>query len=308
MEPTREQGAPPSAGFTPALTTTDWNAEWMALQKARRAADDASHWDERSKTYHKAAFPPSPYVRQFVEYAGVRPGDSVFDMGCGTGAVSLPLAAEGHEVLACDFSEGMLGVLRQEVASRGIAVETKLLGWADDWEACGIAPRSFDVACASRSIATASLEDSLRKLTSVARRRAAVTLPVGSSPRTDEAIMAAIGLQRQLGRDFVYAFMILVGMGLLPEVRYIRSARHDTFATEREAYESLERMVRDAGRSMVPDSDVERALENLRTWLPAHLVANPDAGKQNPFGETEKALRLDEPRKVTWAHIAWDVK
>ncbi len=294
--------------FTPELTTKDWNAEWMELQKARRAADSARHWDERAKTYHKAVLPPSPYVEEFIADAHVRPGDSVFDMGCGTGAVSIPLAADGHNVMACDFSEGMLGVLREAAASLGVDVRTKLLGWADDWAACGIAPRSYDVACASRSIATANLKEALGKLSAVARRRCAVTLPVGSSPRADAAILSAIGLQPQLGRDYVYAFMILVEMGQRPEVRYIESTRHDTFCNEEDAYASLERMVEDACRTTVPADEKQHALGNLRTWLRKNLVENPDAGKKNPFGETEEAFRLKEPRKVVWAHIAWDVK
>ena len=31
--------------FIPKLTTTDWNAEWVELQRARRAADSAEHGD-----------------------------------------------------------------------------------------------------------------------------------------------------------------------------------------------------------------------------------------------------------------------
>ncbi len=294
-------------GFTPELTTRDWNAEWVGLQKARRAADDSSQWDERAKTYHKATMPPSPYARDFIDYAQLEPGDTVFDMGCGTGAISIPVAAAGHQVLACDFSEGMLQVLRGEAEKLGVGVETKLLSWSDDWEAKGVGPGSFDVACASRSIATTDLRASLKKLSGVARRRCAVTLPVGSSPRVDEAIMSAIGLQRQLGRDYVYAFMILVEMGMRPEVRYIASTRHDTFEDGQEAYESLRRMVVDAAGPMVPEHEVECALDALRTWVAQNLVANPDAGKTNQFGEVEKALRLKEPRKVTWAHIAWNV-
>lgn len=294
-------------GFTPELTTRDWNAEWVGLQNARRAADDSSQWDERAKTYHKATMPPSPYARDFIDYAQLEPGDTVFDMGCGTGAISIPVAAAGHQVLACDFSEGMLQVLRGEAEKLGVGVETKLLSWSDDWETKGVGPGNFDVACASRSIATTDLRASLEKLSGVARRRCAVTLPVGSSPRVDEAIMSAIGLQRQLGRDYVYAFMILVEMGMRPEVRYIASTRHDTFEDGQEAYESLRRMVVDAAGPMVPEREVECALDALRTWVAQNLVANPDAGKTNQFGEVEKALRLKEPRKVTWAHIAWNV-
>lgn len=293
--------------FAPELTTKDWNAEWIELQKARNGAGDAQHWDERSKTYHKATMPPSPYARDFIDYAGIAPGDTVFDMGCGTGAISIPIAAEGHEVLGCDFSTGMLQILRDEAKKLGVGVETKLLSWSDDWESQGVLPKSYDVATASRSIVTDDLRESLEKLAGVARRRCAITLPVGSSPRVDEAIMSALGLQRQLGRDYVYAFMILVEMGMRPEVRYIKSARHDSFGSEQEAYASLERMVVDAAGPMVPAAEVQRALEKLHVWVAQNLVPNPDAGKTNQFDEVEKEMRLKEPRKVTWAHIAWDV-
>lgn len=292
--------------FTPELTTKDWNAEWKQLQQARNAADDPSQWDERAKSYHKAALPASPYVREFIAYADVQPGDSVFDMGAGTGAVSIPLAAEGHQVLACDFSDGMLSVLRQEADRHGIAIDTKLLSWADDWEAHGVLPRSFDIATASRSIATGDLGQSLAKLSAVARRRCNITLAVGSSPRIDQEILSAIGLQSQLGRDFVYAFIILLNMGYKPEVNYILSTRYDTYESEEEAYRSLERMVRDAARTL-PDQEMETALANLRPWLSENLVENPKAGERNIYDEVEGPLRLKNPRKATWADIAWNV-
>jgi demethylmenaquinone methyltransferase/2-methoxy-6-polyprenyl-1,4-benzoquinol methylase len=42
----------------------------------------------------------------------VGPGDTVLDLAAGTGASSLPLAAAGANVVACDFSFGMLRVGR----------------------------------------------------------------------------------------------------------------------------------------------------------------------------------------------------
>ena len=80
----------PAAAFTPLLTTRDWNEEWKELQKARRAADDASHWDKRAATFGSKDA-PNPYVERFLDLAGIRPGESVLDMGCGTGALSMPL-------------------------------------------------------------------------------------------------------------------------------------------------------------------------------------------------------------------------
>ena len=149
----------PAAAFTPLLTTRDWNEEWKELQKARRAADDASHWDKRAATFGSKDA-PNPYVERFLKLAAIRPGESVLDMGCGTGALSMPLGAAGHLVVAADFSRGMLGVLEGELAERGIAsVTPKLMSWEDDWAAHGVLPGSVDVAVASRSIATADLKD-----------------------------------------------------------------------------------------------------------------------------------------------------
>ena len=61
----------PAAAFTPLLTTRDWNEEWKELQKARRAADDASHWDKRAATFGSKDA-PNPYVERFLKLAAIR--------------------------------------------------------------------------------------------------------------------------------------------------------------------------------------------------------------------------------------------
>lgn len=296
-----------SEGFTPKLTTTDWNAEWIELQKARRKADSAAHWDERSKTF-KQADTPTPYVEAFLEYAGVRPGETVLDMGCGTGALAIPLGGMHHPVVAADFSRGMLERVREDCERLGIScVRTELMSWSDDWAAHGVGPGSVDVALASRSIATVDLGDSLARLTSAARRRCGITLPTGSSPRIDERIMSAIGLQRALGRDYLYAFMILSNRGYKPEVRYIPSERLDTFDSEAAAWEKLSQMVDEACNPSVSETERDQALENLRAWLPENLIENPQAGMPDGRGGVQGPLRLRDARVTTWAFIGWDV-
>jgi SAM-dependent methyltransferase len=292
--------------FTPLLSTTDWNEEWKELQKARRHADSAEYWDKRASTYSSKDSPNS-YVRQFIEFAAIRPGETIFDMGCGTGSLAVPLGAEGHKVVAADFSQGMLDQMERRLQEANIhTVFAKHMSWEDDWAAFGVRPGMTDIALASRSIATADLRESLLRLTEIARRRVCITLSTGSSPRIDERMLAAVGLPHIFGRDYWYAFNILVSEGITPEVRYIRSTREDTFETPEEAHEKMSRMIDDVSATIATEAERARAHENLTAWLNDNLVPNENAGKPDVKGIIQGPWRLREARVISWAFMAWD--
>ncbi len=288
-------------GISSLLAATDWAEEWKALQLARKQADDASYWDERSKTFGMND-KPSDYAQSFIELAGLRDGESVFDMGCGSGALALPLARAGHEVLAADFSQGMLNRLIESAAAEKLSgITTKQLSWEDDWEKNGIAPKSYDCAFASRSIATADLKDSLMRLNAVARRSCCITLSTSYSPRCDERILRAIGLENLVGRDFWYAVNILIQRGYTPELRYIKSARYDSYDSPQEAWENLTLMLDSVAR-VVPKRNLDESRERLKAWFDDKLIENPRADE-----EGQSAYTFAEPRMVNWAFISWDV-
>jgi ubiquinone/menaquinone biosynthesis C-methylase UbiE len=82
-------------------------------------------YDERSGHYDGASF----HVRlaqDYVRFAALQEGESVLDLACGTGLVTLPakeaVGKEGH-VIGVDISEGMLAVARQKSKSKSLAVE-----------------------------------------------------------------------------------------------------------------------------------------------------------------------------------------
>lgn len=282
--------------FAPLLTTTDWNEEWKRLQEARERFDDPAVWDERARTFPAKHGSQYGYAQSFINLASLFPGESVFDMGCGTGSLALPLARAGHLVIACDFSQGMLDVMREGLSNlgdRGANVDVRLLSWDDDWDAHGIGENCANVAFASRSIATRDLQGALMKLERVARRRVCVTLPASLSPRADNELLAAAGFEPGVGRDFLYAFNILVSHGIAPEVAYIPNTRLEVFDSPEDALAKFAGIVRSAVRGLAAPEQLEKIPQRLRSWLDENLVHD------------ELGFHLARPRNVVWAFLAW---
>src|ERR1700732_4936983 len=77
---------------------------------------------------------------------GLTGGESVLEIGCGTGALTVPVAeaiGQGGRLVAGDISEPMLGAARQRVAERGLSNVTLSHGDAQVFE---FEPAAFDLA------------------------------------------------------------------------------------------------------------------------------------------------------------------
>ena len=59
----------------------------------------------------------------------IRPGDTVLDIGCGTGLFTLPIArrvGKNGQVIAVDLQEGMLEILKEKAAHEGLLSRIRL--------------------------------------------------------------------------------------------------------------------------------------------------------------------------------------
>lgn len=94
-----------------------------------------------------------PFFAEFgarlVDFADLRPGESVLDVGCGRGATLFPAAERvgpGGRVLGVDLAEEMVAMLRADIDERRLA-NAEVCGM--DAQTLEVEPGSFDVVLAS---------------------------------------------------------------------------------------------------------------------------------------------------------------
>jgi len=83
-------------------------------EHAARFDDVAAEYDdEMTPEYNEC-------VALVLEHAAPTSDETVLDLGCGTGAIALGLAADAETVVGRDISEGMMEQAREKAAERGL--------------------------------------------------------------------------------------------------------------------------------------------------------------------------------------------
>ena len=291
------------------LIETDWAEEWKRVQRSRKHVDCPDRWNKRAPSFGGALF-SSPYADQFIELLNLQPGDTVFDMGCGNGAIAIPLAKAGFHVVARDFSEGMLAGLAEAAAASGEEVAARIdaarMAWEDDWEAAGLTPAFADVAFASRSMITSDLGAAIAKLSWAAKRFACATISTGYTPMMSPTMLRDLGISRVPAYDFAYTFNILMQLGYSPEVRYIVHDRFISFDSLDEGEEQLLAQLEHA-QTYCDAEELRVAATRLRAWMEERVQPNEFGGMLNRHGKPEGRLKIQMHDDIRWAFLKWDV-
>jgi ubiquinone/menaquinone biosynthesis C-methylase UbiE len=79
-------------------------------------------WDRYAETYDEAFTPYCMRVAEdALDFVGIERGTRVLDVAAGGGALSIPAARRGAEVLATDFSPAMVGRLNARAREEGLS-------------------------------------------------------------------------------------------------------------------------------------------------------------------------------------------
>ncbi|STM15204.1 putative methyltransferase [Escherichia coli] len=88
------------------------------LKLAHRTEKTPDHWDQRAeKMAENCASPTDSYLQQLTAKIDLQGAQTLFDMGCGPGTVSLALADKLTTIYGVDYSQGMLKVAARRAAA-----------------------------------------------------------------------------------------------------------------------------------------------------------------------------------------------
>ena len=250
---------------------------------SQKCSNDLEFWEKRSSSFadHTGK---SHYPNEFLKLMRLAPDYTVLDMGCGGGALAVPLAARVKKVTAVDFSPGMIAIVNDICRKQNIPnIETILGEWDSDWAALGIG--KYDIAISSRSLRAENSAPYIQKLINAARRQVYVSAPEGSGP-LDAKLLEFAGRDASVKSDYRQLMDVLHNMGIRADLSFIE-----------EKY---------AGRWRTPDEAAES-----HKWM-FYGVATPEEEKkiqlyfEQNLIEKDGLLQLKYERTSRWAVMWWD--
>ena len=211
----------------------DWNELWKALhvsspERAEKDRNPAAHWDKRAAAYRRVTRDERSATEQELAILGVQPGETVLDMGAGTGRLAVPVARTAAHVTALDPSEGMLAILRERMAAEGLTNYSCLRKrWEDATIGRDVEPH--DVVVAAFSLGFYDLAAALEKLDAAARRAVYIFWHAGEWRNPGEmALYRTVFGDEAAGEkgypDYIFPVNILHDAGIYPNVRIYRAA------------------------------------------------------------------------------------
>jgi ubiquinone/menaquinone biosynthesis C-methylase UbiE len=157
-------------------------------------------WDRIAPGYDRTNTPTQMWLgNEGLGRAGLRTGMRFLDVAAGSGALSIPAARLGAEVLAIDQSPRMLELLDYRARCEGLVIETRVM----DGHALKLADGSFDMAGSQFGVMLfPDMPKGIREMVRVVKPGGRVLMTVYGNPQEIDFLGFLVGAVQSARPDF----------------------------------------------------------------------------------------------------------
>ena len=167
---------------------------------AQEREDTRPAWDKIAPGYDKTNTPTQMWLgNESLRRAELRPGMQFLDVAAGSGALSIPAARLGAQVLATDQSSVMLELLRARAGQEGLNIDTRVM----DGHALEVDDNSFDTVGSQFGVMLfPDMPKGISEMVRVAKPGGRVLMNVYGDPHKIEFLSFLVGAIRSVRPDF----------------------------------------------------------------------------------------------------------
>jgi ubiquinone/menaquinone biosynthesis C-methylase UbiE len=166
----------------------------------RERQDTRPAWDRIARGYDRTNTPTQMWLgNESLRRAELRSGMRFLDVAAGSGALSVPAARLGAQVVATDQSPVMLELLQARAQKEGLNIETRVM----DGHALQLDDESFDIAGSQFGVMLfPDMPKAIREMMRVVRQGGRVLISAYGDPHQIEFLGFLVGAVQSVRPDF----------------------------------------------------------------------------------------------------------
>ena len=257
----------------------DWNELWNnTLQKLPKK--NSISWDNVAPKFKKQRG-KNDYPKKLLEKIKLEPSDTVLDIGCGSGIITLPLAQKAKKVTALDISRKMLQLLEENAAEEGLTNIDPLNRRLED-VILNKDIEPHDVVVASRSLnGVYNIKHVLEEINKIAKKYVYITLWGANSITFQNEISKIIGREFHEHPTYIYAYNMLYELGIYANIEMLEYDNSSYYSSIDESIETFRWKI---GNLNQDEEDI------LRSYLTEKMVKADDSKFKFPNNKPDWAL------------------
>ncbi len=232
----------------------DWAYFWRKKLEAKK--DRGKDWNKRAPNFGKSAKKDDYHIK-LIEKMDISKEDSILDLGCGEGSITIPLAKKAKSVTGVDSAYKMLEILNEKAKEAN--VENIQTIEEDLTKITAENVGKHDIVVASRSLnGVLNIKETIANINEIANKYVYITLFGPNNWKIEREFYQYINKEYFEFPSHRYFFNILVDMGIYPNVENL------DIGGVRE-YESIEEVLENGKWRL--DSLNENEKESLHHYL-----------------------------------------